>query len=123
LRREPSAAGLALWIALLSLCVWHASAQAGEAATEQPVAEPKFQLSLERAIEALPFGVHGFFETRAGTRLQQDRTISETASIGESRLQLELSKRAASSSSSARASPSATTAPSSDSRPTSSTTR
>jgi len=75
----------------LRLPLERAAAQEGDA---NP-AEPRFQLSLKRAIEALPFTVHGFFEARAGTRLQQDRYISETASIGESRLQLELSRSVA----------------------------
>jgi len=62
-------------------------------AGEPPAPAPSVpRLSLEQIVEKLPFGVHGFFETRAGSRTQQDRYISETASIAEARLQLELSK-------------------------------
>ncbi len=48
--------------------------------------------SLKELIEKLPFGLHGFVETRAGARVQRNRYISETASMGEARLQLEASK-------------------------------
>ncbi len=48
--------------------------------------------SLKEIIEKLPFGLHGFVETRAGTRVARNRYISETASMGEARLQLEANK-------------------------------
>ena len=76
---------------LASVGATHVLAQEGA----DPPERPRFQLSLRKAIEALPFTVHGFFETRGGTRLQKDPNISETASIGESRLQLELTKSVA----------------------------
>jgi len=74
-----------------SVCLLVAVLCAAIVTAAEPPA-PKFQLSLRKALDTLPFRVHGFFETRAGTRTQQDRYVSETASIGESRLQLELSK-------------------------------
>jgi len=47
--------------------------------------------SIMKAIrEDLPFEVHGFIETRGGIRLQDDDRISKTATIGETRLQLDL---------------------------------
>jgi len=61
----------------------------GGALAEEPEAPRR---SLREVIENLPFGLHGFFEARAGARTQGDRRISKTATIGESRLQLELSK-------------------------------
>jgi len=48
--------------------------------------------SLKEIIEKLPFGLHGFVETRAGTRVRSNRYISETASMGEARLQIEANK-------------------------------
>jgi len=77
----------------LSAClVLLAAPMAARAGEGQPQAKPRFQLSLREAIDKLPFRTHGFFEVRAGTRTQKDRRISETASIAEARLQLELSK-------------------------------
>ncbi|HRT95245.1 MAG TPA: hypothetical protein P5532_12530 [Planctomycetota bacterium] len=64
-----------------------AAAFAGEAEAP-PAAGP----SLKDLLEKLPFGLHGFVETRAGTRVRRDPYISETASIGEARLQLEATK-------------------------------
>ena len=41
--------------------------------------------------ENLPSEIHGFVEARGGVRLKDNKTISRTATIGESRLQLETS--------------------------------
>jgi hypothetical protein len=65
-------------------------AVAGEPAPEPE--GPALELNLRETLNKLPFRVHGFWDLRAGTRLQQDRYVSETASIAESRLQLELTK-------------------------------
>jgi len=62
----------------------------GAARGEEPAAESG--PSLKKILEKLPFGLHGFVEARAGSRLQKDPAISETASIAETRLQLEASK-------------------------------
>lgn len=72
-------------IAILLCAAAFAAAMAGE---EAPAAGP----SLKEILEKLPFGLHGFVETRAGTRVQRNRYISETASMAEARLQLEASK-------------------------------
>lgn len=42
--------------------------------------------------ERIPLDLHGFWETRAGTRTQQDPAYSKWGSIGETRLQLETEK-------------------------------
>lgn len=55
---------------------------------EPPASGP----SLKELLERLPFGLHGFVEARAGTRVRRNRYISETASMAEARLQLEASK-------------------------------
>ena len=57
-----------------------------------PGAEGEERPTLRELLDKLPFGLHGFVETRVGTRVQSDRYISETASMGEARLQLEASK-------------------------------
>jgi len=57
---------------------------------EEPAPPPR--RSLSDIIENLPFGLNGFFEARAGTRTQSDRHISKTATIAETRLQLEITK-------------------------------
>lgn len=43
--------------------------------------------------DKLPFPLHGFWELRAGTRLESDPTHPKTMIVGESRLQLETSHR------------------------------
>lgn len=60
------------------------AARAGEPDEPRP--------SLKDILEKLPLGLHGFVETRAGSRVQRNRYISETASIAEARLQLEATK-------------------------------
>jgi len=78
-------AGRFLVAAILSgVAALAAGAAEGEAAAAGP--------SLEEILQKLPFGLHGFVETRVGTRVRSNRYISETASIGETRLQLEASK-------------------------------
>ncbi|HUT33504.1 MAG TPA: hypothetical protein VNE39_08505 [Planctomycetota bacterium] len=62
------------------------------AAQFAPGAEGEERPTLRELLDKLPFGLHGFVETRVGTRVQSDRYISETASMGEARLQLEASK-------------------------------
>jgi hypothetical protein len=43
-------------------------------------------------LETLPFELHGFFDTRGGLRTQDDPHEPKTATLGETRLQLNLSK-------------------------------
>ena len=49
-------------------------------------------LSPREVLDRLPFGAHGFVESRVGTRTQHDRAQSKTGSIAEMRLQLDLDK-------------------------------
>ncbi len=51
--------------------------------------EPLATAIRESIIEKLPFEIHGFVEARGGVRLQDNKQIARTATIGETRLQLE----------------------------------
>jgi len=46
--------------------------------------------SLRDTLDELPFDLNGFLDTRAGARTQSDPNPSETASLGEARLQLDV---------------------------------
>ncbi|MFP4058306.1 MAG: hypothetical protein ACLF0G_15670 [Candidatus Brocadiia bacterium] len=83
--RPGPAAAMVLACAL----AWLLAVQAAAGEAEEP---QRFRLRLRPLVEELPFTVHGFFETRAGVRTQQDRYVSKTATMAESRLQLELSR-------------------------------
>lgn len=75
---------MTVWVALSLVLCAH-----GEEAPIAGEAKPRFQLDLRERLDELPVEISGFWEMRGGSRLQQDRTISETASIAETRLQLE----------------------------------
>jgi hypothetical protein len=51
-----------------------------------------FPLSIRELNRKLPFGLHGFWEARVGTRLQSDDAQEKTGTLGETRLQVDLDK-------------------------------
>src|SRR4030043_1957947 len=71
----------------------------GEAGKEQGTYETEGQPSSDGTskdwksfLETLPFELHGFLEARGGLRTQDDPHESKTATLGETRLQVNLSK-------------------------------
>jgi len=73
-----------LVMALAAACALCGPPATGAEDTKSSIPSPR------EVLDKLPFGVHGFFETRAGTRVQDDDAQSKTGSIGEARFQLDL---------------------------------
>ncbi len=70
-------------------------AQEGGSHEESTLDEDKDEIAVEEGkplSDYLPFDVHGFWELRGGLRTREDPRQSKDATLGETRLQLELSK-------------------------------
>jgi len=100
MRRFASQGLFILGISLLLLIENTSAVSAqGEAGKEQGTYETEGQPSSDVTskdwksfLETLPFELHGFWEARGGLRTQNDPHESKTATLGETRLQVNLSK-------------------------------
>jgi len=57
---------------------------------ENQALKPLHESIMETIRNDLPFEVHGFIEARGGIRTQDDGTVRKTASLGETRLQMDI---------------------------------
>jgi hypothetical protein len=96
-RGSASGSVVLFGISLLLVIVTHGVSAQVEAGKEQGGNETRIEPSSDGAskksiLETLPFELHGFLEGRGGLRTQDDPHESKTATLGETRLQLNLFK-------------------------------
>ena len=81
---------LVLGISVFTFADENAENQDAEGQSDKKVHEPLHRAMWKAISEDLPFEVHGFIEARGGVRIQDDNRIDKTASLGETRLQLDI---------------------------------
>ena len=90
LKSKKIIAALFIFALGTGLCVAQQDASESGSGNESGALEPLRTAIREKVIEKLPFQVHGFIDARGGIRTQDDPHMDRTATLGETRLQLNI---------------------------------